>query len=142
MLALRNWDPFAELARFEDDMKRFMGPAGKRGNVFSPAVDILEDKEAVILSMELPGMKSEDVHVQVEDGYLTIRGERKHEKETSEKNVHRLERSYGEFTRSFLLPENVKADAVVASLKDGVLKLQLPKTEQAKPKKVEIKVPS
>lgn len=107
---------------------------------WSPAVDISEDEKEYVVKAELPDLKKEDVKVCVEDGDLTISGERKFEKEEKGKKYHRIERSYGSFVRSFTLPEGVSGDKVSASFKDGVLEVHLPKDEKAKPKSVEVKV--
>ena len=94
---------------------------------------------ALTLSAELPGISREDVQISIENSVLTISGERKFEKDTKEENYHRIERSYGAFSRSFTLPSNVKTDQVAASFKDGVLTIALPKADEAKPRKIEIK---
>ncbi|HWT83226.1 MAG TPA: Hsp20/alpha crystallin family protein, partial [Candidatus Methylomirabilis sp.] len=96
--------------------------------------------ESVVLKAELPGIEPKDVEVRVEDNTLYLKGERKHEKEVKEKSYHRVERSYGAFTRSFALPGSVSADKAAAEYKDGVLTLTLPKKEEAKPKTIQIKV--
>ena len=106
---------------------------------WAPAVDIRETDEALSLVAELPGLKREDVTITLENSVLTISGERKFEKDTKEENYHRIERSYGSFARSFTLPNNVKPEQVQATFKDGVLTITLPKVEEAKPRKIEIK---
>ena len=107
---------------------------------WSPLVDISEDDKEYLIKAELPEVKKEDVKVTAEDGTLTIMGERKFEKEEKGKKYHRIERSYGNFTRSFTLPEAVKAEKVGAEFKDGILLIRLPKDERAKPKSIEVKV--
>lgn len=106
---------------------------------FLPAVDIRETPDALTLTAELPGLSREDVHITLENSVLTISGERKFEKDTKEENYHRIERSYGTFSRSFTLPSNVRGEQVNAAFKDGVLTITLPKTDEAKPRKIEIK---
>jgi HSP20 family protein len=106
---------------------------------WAPAVDIRETDEALTLVAELPGLKREDVTITLENNVLTLSGERKFEKEAKQENYHRIERAYGSFARSFTLPNNVKADQVQAAFKDGVLSITLPKVEEAKPRKIEIK---
>jgi HSP20 family protein len=103
-------------------------------------VDISEDDHEFLVKAELPEMKKEDVKVSVENGELTISGERKFEKEEKNKKYHRVERSYGSFARSFTLPDNVNADKVTAEFKEGLLQVHLPKQETAKPKAVQVAV--
>jgi HSP20 family protein len=120
-----------------------LGPAGASEEVstrrWMPAVDIRETGDALTLFAELPGLSREDVHITLENNVLTISGERKFEKDAKGDDYHRIERAYGAFARSFTLPQNVKADKVEASFMDGVLAVTLPKAEEAKPRKVEIK---
>lgn len=105
-----------------------------------PRVDISETDDDLVIAAEIPGIKKEDLTINVEDGVLTLKGERKHEDEKKEKNYHRIERSYGSFYRSFRLPSAVDAEKVHASYKDGVLKVTLPKVEQVKPREIPIHV--
>lgn len=107
---------------------------------WSPALDAFEDKDKYVVSLEVPGMKREDISVTVHDGVLTITGERKSESDTKTGTVHRSERTYGKFTRSVSLPPTAKADQIAASYKDGVLQVELPKAEEAKPKSIEVKI--
>ena len=106
---------------------------------FVPAIDVKEDEDALTLSAEIPGMSSEDLDVTVDQGVLTLRGEKKEETSTEEANYHRVERRYGHFERRIRLPEYVDAAKIEASYKDGILKLRMPKTEVAKAKTIEIK---
>lgn len=140
-------DPFRSL---EERMRRFFGegldPFGRAGEenwslaAWSPACDIYENENEVVVKAELPEVKKEDVHVSFENNILTIRGERKFSEETKKENYHRLERSYGEFTRSFTLPGFVNADKINAEFKDGLLRVTLPKREEARPRQIEVKV--
>ena len=107
---------------------------------WSPQVDIAETEKEFVIKAEIPEVKKEDVKVTVENGVLTIRGERKQEAEEKGKKFHRVERHYGSFTRSFTLPDNVDAANIKASFKDGMLALQIQKTVEAKPKSIEVKV--
>ena len=107
---------------------------------WSPPVDIAEDDKEYTVKAELPGMNKEDIKVTVEGGVLSIRGERKVEKEEKDKKYHRIERSYGTFTRSFTLPEGTSGDKISAEFKDGVLKVHLPKDEKGKTKSVEVQI--
>jgi HSP20 family protein len=107
---------------------------------WAPSVDIIEDDKEWLVKADLPEVKKEDVKVTVENGVLTITGERKLEKEEKNKKYHRIERSYGNFLRSFTLPDGADSSNVDAEFKDGVLKVRLLKSEKAKPKAVEVKV--
>jgi HSP20 family protein len=107
---------------------------------FAPAVDMVDRKDEVILRADLPGLEQKDIEVSVEEGVLTIRGERKEEKEVKEQDYYCCERWAGRFERSFTLPTGVDADKVRATFKNGILEVHLPKVEKAKGKKVEIKV--
>jgi HSP20 family protein len=107
---------------------------------WAPPVDIYEDGDNLVLKAELPGLTPDDVQVRVENNTLYLKGERKLDKEVKEQNYHRIERSYGTFTRTFTLPNSVDADKVAANFKDGVLTLTMPKKEEAKPKTIKIDV--
>lgn len=109
-------------------------------SLWTPAVDIAEQEDDYVVKVELPGMSKDDVKITLESNILTIRGEKKQEKDLKEENYHRIERSYGSFQRSFTLPTTVKSDKIDASYKDGILTITLPKMEEAKPKQIEVKV--
>ena len=143
------WDPFQQLVDFERGLERFFGRAPKgNGNggeaiseqLWEPLTDITEDDKEFLVKVELPEMKKEDVKVTVEKGTLRISGERKAEKEEKTKKYHRIERSYGTFLRAFTLPDGADGAKVNAGYKDGVLTVRLPKTAEAKPKAIEVKV--
>ncbi len=143
----KDWDPFRELNEFQNRLSSFFNRApvqrGQEGSMvtqWSPAVDIIENEKEFIVKAELPEVKKEDVHVTVENGVLTISGERKFEKEEKNKRYHRVERSYGSFTRGFSLPEGADASKVNAEFKDGLLQVHMQKSESAKPKQIEVKV--
>ena len=150
MNALTRWDPFKEMEDMQTRMARLFGMApGRLTNgdkesmtitQWAPSVDIIEDDKEWLVKADLPEVKKEDVKVTVENGVLTITGERKFEKEEKDKKYHRIERSYGNFLRSFTLPDAADGSKVNAEFKDGVLKVHLPKSEKAKPKAVEVKV--
>lgn len=149
MNALTSWNPLRELNNLENRLERFWGSAFPSRNgekeamtvsQWTPLVDISEDANEYLVKAELPELKKEEVKVSVENGELTISGERKSEKEEKGKKFHRIERSYGSFLRSFSLPEAVSADKVTAEFKDGVLSVHLPKDEKARPKTIEVKV--
>jgi HSP20 family protein len=147
-MALIRWtDPFRDVASLQDRMNRLFGDFLERGRggeegletgIWMPNVDIYETKDAICVRAELPGVDKEAVHVEVKDGVLTLRGERKFEKEVKEENYHRIERSYGRFHRSFQLPSSVDEEKVTARMKEGVLEVDLPKKEQAKRREITI----
>jgi len=148
-MTLVRWDPFRELEEMSDRLNRMISrPAvpAKNGKEaltvadWTPTVDISETEGEYQIKAEIPEVKKEDVKVTLEDGVLTIQGERKQEKEEKEKKYHRVERSYGSFVRSFTLPDLVDEEKVKAEFKDGILNLHLPKSEKAKPKAIEVKV--
>jgi HSP20 family protein len=149
MNALMRWDPFRELEDMSERLNRmFHRPADRAAGGketitvadWIPTVDIAETDTEYQIKAELPEVKKEDVKVTVEDGVLTIQGERRHEVEEKGKRYHRVERSYGSFVRSFTLPDHVDDAKVKAEYKDGVLHLHLPKSEKAKPKAIDVKV--
>ena len=107
---------------------------------WAPTVDITEDEKFYVIKTELPEVKKEDVHVTVEDGVLTLTGERKFEKEEKGKKYHRIERSYGRFARTFALPDNIDAGKINATFKEGILTVTVAKSENAKPKQIEVKI--
>jgi HSP20 family protein len=114
------------------------GNGGRSVGSWMPAVDVYENEQALILKAELPGFSKDDVHVELKDNVLTLKGERKREVEVKEEQYHRMERSHGTFQRSFALPIGVEAEKAEATFKDGVLELTLPKAEVAKPKRIGI----
>ena len=149
MSALTTWNPLREFGSLENRLDRLFGlnwPSrnGEKESMtvaqWTPLVDISEDSNEYLVKAELPELKKEEVKVSVENGELTISGERKSEKEEKGKKFHRIERSYGSFLRSFTLPESVNGDKVSAEFKDGVLSVHLPKDQKAKPKSIEVKV--
>jgi HSP20 family protein len=148
-MTLVRWDPFRELEDMSDRLNRMFSHSalprtnGKETMVVAdwvPSVDVSETEGGYQITAEIPDVKKEDVKVTLEDGVLTIQGQRKQEKEEAGKKYHRVERSYGSFVRSFTLPDLVDEEKVKAEFKDGVLNLQLPKSEKAKPKAIEVKV--
>ncbi len=146
-MSIIKYDPFRELRSLQDEMNRlfmtnFSRPEDRelaRG-AWSPNVDIFENKDHLVLEAELPGLKPEDVNVSIENNVLTIHGERRFEKKDDGDNFHRVERAYGSFTRSFTLPPTVSSENVNAMFDNGVLRLTLAKREEAKPRRIEIKV--
>lgn len=144
------YDPFREMRSLQDEVNRLFASSFSRGGdesdlmrgAWSPQVDIFENKDQIVLEAELPGMKPEDVDISIENNVLTIRGERKFEKKDENDNFHRVERSYGSFTRSFTLPPTVSSENANAEFENGVLRLTLAKREEAKPRRIEIKAGS
>jgi HSP20 family protein len=145
---MAGFDPFRQLQErfnrmFGEGFDPFWRPFGEENwslSTWAPACDIYETDNEVVVKAELPEVKKEDVHVSFENGVLTIRGERKFSEETKRDNYHRLERSYGEFVRSFTLPSFVDAGKINADFKDGMLRVTMAKREDAKPKQIEVKV--
>ena len=147
-MAMQPWNPFQE---FENMLERYsksgMSNLGKQMNTemsvadWAPSVDIDEEDDKYVIRADLPGVDKKDIEVKLENGILSIRGEKHTEKETGKgTKKHRTERFHGTFARSFTLPDAVKADKVDAAYKDGVLSLTIPKEEESKPKSIDIKV--
>ncbi|MCK4503683.1 MAG: Hsp20/alpha crystallin family protein [Desulfuromonadales bacterium] len=146
-MKLAKWDPFREMEDMLDPYSKstewpFRGgkDLNTKGADWAPRVDISETDDSFDIKAEVPGIKIEDVKINVEDHVLNITGENKLEKEEKGKKFHRIERFYGSFSRSFTLPENVEEEKIAAAFKDGLLTLTIPKTEIKKPKSIEIKV--
>ena len=146
-MALVKWDPFKDILTIQERMSRLFDEAlyrykdcGPSRGVWSPPVDIYETEEKIVLKAELPGIDIKDVDVEVQDNILTLKGERRFEKNLAEEHYHRMECSYGAFERVFNLPDIVDRDRVKATLKDGVLEIIIPKAPatKARPVKVEI----
>ena len=133
-----DFEPFAGLRAFEDTVNRMF--AEPNGRPWVPAVDILETENALVVKADVPGLKFEDIDVRLENGTLTLRGERKFEQEKHEGGWHRVERGYGHFERVFQLPDTVDAEGVKADYKNGTLTVTLPKKEIAKPRQVKVEV--
>lgn len=147
------WRPFGEIYPFRDfermrrDMDRLWDSFFERGSLrgedgreWLPSLDVAETKNEIVVKAEVPGLDPKDIDISLSDGLLTIKGEKKQEREEKEENYHLVERSYGTFTRSIRLPKEVQSGKINASYKDGVLKVVLPKSEEAKKKEVKIKV--
>ncbi len=145
-MSLVRWDPFADVENLFNRMMPRLGGSSRLalegdGGVtveWSPSADISETDKEYMVRADLPGMKKEDVKVTFADGVLTIQGERKQHKEETTEKYHRVENYYGSFSRSFSLPDNIKADAIRCETKDGVLSVHIPKAEQKKPKEISI----
>jgi HSP20 family protein len=154
-MSLIRWNPTRDLVSFPSEISNLQREMNRMFDSFfrsgadepgllngnwMPPVDVVEEENEYIVKVELPGVNKDDVKITLESNILTIRGEKKDEKEIKEKNYHRMERSYGSFQRSFTLPTTVKNDKIDASYKDGVLVVTLPKAEESKPKQIEVKV--
>ena len=144
---LVKWNDWREMETFSDRVNRlFSGSfsptvwvseeSGLRD--WRPVVDVFDHDEKVVIKAELPGVDKKDIHVDVKDGILTLRGERSYENESKEENYHRKERAFGKFHRSFALPEGLDPDKIEADYKDGVLKVEIPKSEEKKPKEITV----
>jgi HSP20 family protein len=150
-MAIVRWEPFRDLVTLQDRMNRLFDESyrGNRpgetddwalGGSWAPAVDIYEEEGSIVLKAELPGVDPKDVDVRVENNVLTLRGERKFGSEVQRDSYHRVERAYGTFSRSFTLPTVVDTERIKAEVKDGVLRVNLPKKEEAKPRQISISV--
>ena len=150
MTLLTRWDPFRELNTLQDRMNRLFqesfGPLAPRSEealmsgAFVPPVDVYEDEQSVTLKVEVPGIDQKDIDIQLENNVLTVRGERKFEKEEKEENFQRVERRYGSFTRSFTLPNTIDTENVNADYDNGVLKIKMAKRAEAKPKQIKVNI--
>ncbi len=148
-MALVRWDPFREVSTLQERINRLFEDAFPRARdleeglsrgAWRPAVDIYEGETAVILKAELPGIRKEDVTVEIKDNVLTITGERTADAKVQAEKYYRRERTYGTFSRSFNLQYAVNPDKIKARFKDGVLEIELPKPEEEKPKQINVKV--
>ena len=146
-MTLIRLSPLRELMGMQTEMNRLFDDFFTRSTespdhplIWNPSVDISETENEVVMVAELPGMERKDIKINLQDNVLTLEGEKKQESEEKGKSYHRLERAYGKFQRSFVLPTAVKSDAIKAKLKDGVLTVTLSKAEEAKPKQIDISV--
>ena len=145
-MAIIRWDPFREMVTMREKMNRlFEDSLAQKGedkdmmtSNWAPAVDIYETANELVLAAEVPGIEEKDIEIKIEDNTLTLRGERKFEKETKEENFHRIERSYGSFFRAFSLPNSVDTERIEAEHENGVLRVIMPKRQELKPKTVKI----
>ena len=144
-MVITRWDPFREVVALQNrfnslfrDLNEGEAPLTAAG--FVPAVDVYEDEKKVVLKLEVPGIEEKDLDVSVENHTLTVKGERKLDKEEKEENFHRIERRYGSFYRSFTLPTTVDTESVAANYSAGVLKLELKKKPEAQPKQIKVNV--
>ena len=149
-MSVARWDPFGDLFSIQDEMNRLFGRAfGQRpgqGEVgqrlWAPALDIAERPDAYLVTVEVPGIKPEDLDITLEGGVLTVQGERRFQDQSADQQWHRVERRYGAFRRSITLPSQVQEDKVEASFEDGLLQIVVPKAEAAMPKRIEVRAGS
>jgi len=151
-MGILRWDPFADMIALRDQINRMFEESLSRttgrpaapspSRMWAPVVDILEDNDQIVIKADLPGLKQEDIHIDLTGDTLTLSGERRFEDEQNKDNYVRVERVYGPFQRSFQLGVPVDADRVTASYRDGILTIRLPKPEAIKPRRVEIKAES
>src|SRR5438552_14430555 len=145
-MAICRWDPFRDLNVLQERMNRLFTDAGRgrradepaATTTWSPAVDIFETENEIVVKAEVPGVDRKDIALNLENNVLTLKGERRFEKETKEENYHRIERAYGGFSRAFSIPATVDEEKIRADYHDGVLTIALPKKEQAKAKQIRI----
>ena len=145
-MSITRYDPFRDLRALQDEVNRLFSSGMTRGfgdegiarGAWTPTVDIYENKDNIVLEAELPGMNREDFELTVENNVLTLRGERRFEKRDEGDNYHRVERAYGQFSRSFTLPQTVSAENAAAEYKNGVLRVALQKREEVKARRIEI----
>jgi HSP20 family protein len=155
MATMMRWDPFQDLRSAQDEMAQMapmspmlahaLGLHAQQGSgratttAWAPALDISERKDAYLVTVEVPGVKPEELDITLEDGLLTIQGERHFAHDSSEQQFHRVERRYGAFRRSITLPAQVQAEQIEASFENGVLQIMVPKMEEAKPKRIQVR---
>jgi HSP20 family protein len=142
---MQRWTPGRDFARLQDEVNRLFDTSvglnrSTESYGWTPSVDVFEDSEGVTFKFDLPEVDAKDVDVRLEDGTLTVRGERKLEREERRESYHRIERPYGMFARSFTLPATLEADRASAEQKNGVLRIFVPKRAEAKPKSITVKV--
>jgi len=146
-MSIVRYDPFRDLRTLQEEVNRLFTGSMPRAfddegiarGAWSPSVDIYENKDQIVLEAELPGMKREDFDLSIENNVITLRGQRQFEKKDESDNYHRVERSYGSFTRSFTLPNTVTGEGANAEYKNGVLRVTLPKREETKARRIEVK---
>jgi HSP20 family protein len=145
-MSIIRYDPFRDLRSLQEEVNRLFSTNLTRGfgeegigrGAWNPSVDIFENKDQIVLEAELPGMNRDDFELTVENNVITLRGERQFEKKDETDNYHRVERSYGSFTRSFTLPQTVSAEGATAEYRNGVLRVTLPKRQETKARRIEV----
>ena len=146
-MAVVRWEPFRELTALQNEMGRLMGQmygpapsgdAGNGGSTWLPALDVWETEDELVLAVDLPGIEEKDISVEVDDGVLTVSGERSRETEEKNDRYYRFERRFGQFSRSVTLPQGIDASGVKAEFENGVLQVHIPKPEERKPTRIQI----
>ena len=139
-MAIIRWDPFRDMTQVQNQLNRLVDQVWSgRQESWMPAVDVFDTKDAVVLKAELAGMDPDEIQIEVEDNVLTIKGERKFEEKVDEERYYRVERRFGSFQRNLALPQGVKPEDVSAAYEDGILTVTVPKVEEEKPKRIEVK---
>ena len=144
MTSVVSWDPFRDVATLRDEVNRLFSrslggqpvPSGAQNATWAPPVDVFDTPEEIVLRAELPGLRPEDVDVELDENVLTISGERTFEERTGDERNYRLERAYGRFSRSVSLPKDVKGEEISAAFDLGVLEIRIPKADEVKPRKI------
>jgi HSP20 family protein len=148
-MAITRWDPFRDVLALQNRMNSIFQEYNRSNQgegdslvsaAFVPPVDIYEDEHKIVLKLEVPGMQESDLDIELENNVLTVKGERKFEKEEKEENFHRIERRYGSFYRSFTIPNTVNPDSIKAKYEAGVLRIELEKRAEAKPKQIKVEL--
>ncbi|HET9223203.1 MAG TPA: Hsp20/alpha crystallin family protein [Roseiflexaceae bacterium] len=146
MATITRWDPFQDMLSLREAMNQLMEEsfvrpaAGRSGQGFVPALDLSETADGYLVEAAVPGLNPEDLEITVENNVLTIKGETHQEVDDKQRNYHRVERRFGSFQRTVGLPTTVKADAIHAQLTNGVLRLEIPKAEEVKPRKISVNI--
>jgi HSP20 family protein len=146
MTTITRWDPVQEMLTLREAMSQLFEESvvnptvARRSQSITPALDLSETVDAYIVELSVPGLKAENLEVTIENSVLTIKGEVKQETDDQKRNYHRIERRYGAFVRTVGLPTTVKADTITADLKDGILRLDIPKADQIKPRKINVAI--
>ena len=146
MATITRWDPFQDVLSLREAMNQLMEEsyvrpaAGRNGQSFVPALDMSETEEGYLVEAAVPGLKPEDLEITVENNVLTLKGETRQQAEDKKRNYHRVERRYGAFQRTIALPTTVKADGIQAEMNNGILRLDIPKAEEVKPRRIDVKV--
>jgi len=146
MSSVNRWDPFQDMLSLREAMNQLLEDSVVRpmtargGQGFVPALDVSETEDGYLVEAAVPGLKPQDLEITVENNVLTIKGEVRQEREDKKRSFHRVERRFGSFQRTIALPTTVKSDAIQAALTDGVLRLEIPKAEEVKPRKISVNV--
>ena len=141
MPAVVRWDPYRDITALRDEMNRlFTRSLGESagGSAWTPAMDIFDTEDAVVLKAELPGLSADDIDIEIDDNVLTVKGERRFEDTVEEGRYYRLERAYGSFQRTVTLPQGVKSEEISADFENGVLHVRIPKADEVKPRKIDV----